>query len=400
MSSVRRSVVIVVLATACSFKSPGAGPADAGIDAAVDAAVDAAAVIDGPPAPWLGPWMRRKPITLLASQIEAPSNGALTDFPVLVSITDPQIGAGAALQTGQDIAFTAGDATTMLASEIESFSSQSNRLVAWVKVPTLSATTDTKLYVYYGNPSAPARTPEAVWTANYLAVWHLHQDPGPSGNGNIRDATSGNHDGTAAQMSSNDSVSGRIGRGLQFNGNDAFVDFGTMDFGNNFTISMWVDFDGGTSVKTLMSNSGPGPNADGFRIFVNTFNTLDRRIIFETGNGNAADDGNNAETASNAMPINTLTHVAAVVNRTAGTAQIFVNGASVATDTTIRNDFRTSSDFELGRMETNNNINFPGILDEVRVAAALRPPEWILTSFNNQSQPGNFHTLGSEELRP
>jgi hypothetical protein len=391
MSSVTRLIVIVVLATACGFKSPGAGPADAAVDAAIDAAVD------GPPVPWLGSWMRRKPITLRASQIEAPNNGSLTDFPVLVSITDPQIGAGAALGSGQDIVFTAGDATTLLASEIESFSSQSNQLVAWVKVPTLSATTDTQLYVYYGNPSPPARTPEAVWTANYLAVWHLHQDPGQGGNGNLADATSGNHDGTATQMGSNDSVAGRIGRGLRFNGNNEFVDFGAMDFGNNFTISMWVDFDGGTSVKTLMSNSGPGPDVDGFRIFVNTFNTQNRRIVFETGNGTAS---NIAETADNAMPIDTLTHVAAVVNRTAGTAQIFVNGVSATTDTSIRNDFRTSSDFELGRMELDNGINFPGILDEVRVAGALRPPEWIVTSFNNQSQPGSFHTLGAEQLRP
>ena len=37
-------------------------------------------------------------------------------------------------------------------------------------------------------------------------------------------------------MSSNDSVPARIGRGLRFNGTNAFVDFGTMDFGNNFTI--------------------------------------------------------------------------------------------------------------------------------------------------------------------
>lgn len=391
MTSVRWSFVIIALATACNFSGPGAAPAEAGIDAAIDAA------IDGPPTPWLSPWMRRKSITLRASQIDTPGNGSLTDFPVLVSITDPQIGAGAALQTGQDIVFTAGDATTMLASEIESFSPQSNQLVAWVKVPSLSATADTTLYVYYGNPSAPARTPAAVWTANYLAVWHLHQDPGQVGTGNIQDATSGNHSGTAAQMISNDSVPARIGRGLQFNGTNAFVDFGTMDFGNNFTISMWVSFGGGTSVKALMSNSGPGPDVDGVRIFVNTFNTQNRRITVETGNGNAGDI---AETGDNAMPIDTLTHVAAVVNRTAGTAQIFVNGMSVATDTSIRNDFRTSSDFELARMEADNGINFPGILDEVRVAGTLRPPEWIRTSFNNQSQPGTFHTLGGEELRP
>ncbi len=399
MASMKQSVVVLALfATACEFGSPRARPGEPDADAGIDAPSDAPPGDTANPGPWLSPWTHRKAITLRASQIEAPGDGALTDFPVLISVNDPDIRASAAFPTGQDIVFTAADATTLLASEIESFDrTQSDQLVAWVKVPSLSATTDTTLYVYYGNPSAPAQTPEAVWTADYLAVWHLHQDPG-GGPGSLRDATSGNHDGTATQLSSNDSVPARIGRGLQFNGNDEYLDFQSLSFGNNFTISMWVQFDGGTSCKTLFSNSGPGPNTDGFRFFVNTFNTQNRRIIFETGNG-VGPMGNIAETADNGMPEDTLTHVAAVVNRTAGTAQIFVNAVGVATDTMIRNNFQTTSDFEIARMEAPDN-NFPGIFDEVRVASTLRGPEWILTSFRNQSAPGNFHTLGDEELRP
>ena len=396
MTSVRWSVVVVVLVTACEFRSPGAVPTEPRIDAATDdAAADATDAAS--PAPWLHPWARRKSITLRASQIEAPGGGALTDFPVLVSIADPEIRA-AALLTGEDIVFTAGDATTLLASEIEAFTpSTSDQLIAWVKVPSLPATTDTTLYVYYGNPSPPLQTPEEVWTANYLAVWHLHQDPGSGGNGEIRDATSGNHDGTAAApMESDDSVQGRIGRGLRFNGTDEFLSFGSMNVGNTFTISMWVEFAGGSNIKSLMATSGSGREADGFRFFVNTVNLQDRRLIFETGNGTV---GEIAETNVNAIGVNVLAHVAAVVDRAAATALIFVNGTSVATDTSIRNDFRTNSDFEVSRME-NGIFHFPGILDEIQVSNTLRAPEWLQTSFNNQAQPGTFLMLGPEEPRP
>jgi hypothetical protein len=397
MRSVRRSVVVVaLLVTGCEFKSPGARPDDPNADAGVDAAKPPP---DADPQAWLHPWARRKSITLRASQIEAPSDGSLADFPVLVSIADPQIRTGA-LPRGEDIVFTAGDALTVLASEIESFDSAvSDQLVAWVKVPMLSATTDTTLYVYYGHQNPPARTPEAVWTANYLAVWHLQQDPGPGANGEIRDATSGKHDGTASTpMEPNDSVRGQIGRGIEFNGLDEFLDFPSMNFGNTFTISMWVASAGGFSPRPLLANSTVGGDTDGFRFFVNSANTTDRRILFETGNG---DQGSvdRAQTNQNAINMNVLTHVAAVVDRNASTARIYVNGTRADTDASIRSDFRTASDFEIARME-DSGFYFPGILDEIQVANTLRSPEWLRTSVNNQSQPGNFHTLGSEEVRP
>ena len=398
MTRMRRSVVLVVLVAGCGFRGPSGGGPDAGRDAASDAATDAArdAAPDTMPIPWLDGWTRRKEITLKASEIQAPSGGALTDFPVLVSVTDTQI-AATALATGADIVFTGGDAMTVLASEIESFTPADGKLVAWVKVPSLSATTGTKLYVYYGNPSPPAPTPEMVWTASYLGVWHFHQDPS-GGNGAIRDATSGNHDGTPQQMEANDSVTAQIGRGLDFDGNNEFVRFDQVNVGNSFTISMWVRIASGNSVKTLIANSNSGRDEDGFRAFVNTVNTSDRRLFFESGDGTGG-RGDVAVTDMNAITQNVFAHVAFVVNRMQGTAQIYVNGAKVDVDMSIGANFLNNSDFEIGRMK-NNLFYFDGILDEVRLATAQRPAEWLKTSFNNQSQPNNFHTFGPEERKP
>jgi hypothetical protein len=229
-------------------------------------------------------------------------------------------------------------------------------------------------------------------------VWHLHQNPGQGGTGDIRDATSANRDGTASgSMDPNDSVSGRIGRGLQFDGVDEFVDFGSMDFGNMFTISMWVAFTG-TSSKSLMANSGTGLDTNGFRFFVNTFPTTDRRVIFETGNG-TNNSGRTAQTADDAINANTLAHVAVVVDRSTRIAQIFVNGVSAAISTMTANNFGNNGIFEIARM-AGGALYYQGILDEVRVASTLRPREWLLTSFNNQSQPDNFHMVGPEKSQP
>jgi hypothetical protein len=87
------------------------------------------------------------------------------------------------------------------------------------------------------------------------------------------------------------------------------------------------------------------------------------------------------------------------VDRAAGTALLYINGAMVAIDTSIAANFQTSSDFEIGRME-DAIVHFPGKLDEIQVSTTRRPVEWLRTSYNNQSQPGMFHTFGTEQPRP
>jgi hypothetical protein len=379
--------MVAILLTSCRFDLPTAVAVDAETDSSVNGP-------DGNTGAWLHPWTHRKPITLLASQIEAPGDDTLSDFPVLISVADTEI-AASALPSAADIVFTAANGTTLLASEIESFTKADGQLVAWVKVPNLSAIINTKLYVYYGHQNPPPQQPEDVWTANYLGVWHLNQDPGPDGNNNIRDATRGSHHGTAdAQFVSADSVPARIGRGIRFDGTQEYVNFATMDFGNTFTISMWVNFAGRPGIAVLLANSDTGRDTDGFRFYVNGTSS-DGRVLFETGSGIGA-SGRVAETNANAIVDNTPAHVAITVNRPAATAVIYVNGINLSIVTTLATNFRTNSDFELGRVE-NNFFHFPGILDEVQVSSTLRPAEWLLTSFRNQYQPNTFHTLGPEE---
>lgn len=387
MLSVRRSVAAAMLVTGCTFTPPDPAKPDPGADGAV-----------ADPGAWLRPWERRKAITLRAAEIEAPRDDALIDFPVLVSVTDPEI-AASALPGGEDLVFTAGDGTTVLASELESFTPGTEQLVAWVKLPRLPAASDTTIYVYYGNPSPPAQTPEAVWAADYLAVWHLQQDPGPGGADEIRDATSGKHDGTAdAQMEPDDSVPAQVGRGIRFDGASDALSFDSMNVGDGFTISMWIEFAGGSNVKTLIANSIHGRDSNGFRFFVNTVAQADRKLAFETGAG-VPGSGRTAQTDEPAVAIGAFTHVAVVVDRTAATARFFVNGRPAPASTTITNNFQTSSDLKVARME-NLVLHFPGTLDEIQVARTMRDPAWIRTSFNNQSRPGSFHTLGVEERAP
>ena len=120
-------------------------------------------------------WGFRKKLTIDYTKV---SGGAdLSNFPVLVSLSD--IGLAKSQANGNDILFTSGDGTTKLDHEIEKFTQSSGELVAWVRIPTLSYTANTIIYMYYGNSSVPSQQNKTgVWDANYVGVWHLSETSG------------------------------------------------------------------------------------------------------------------------------------------------------------------------------------------------------------------------------
>ena len=65
--------------------------------------------------------------------------------------------------------------------------------IAWVKIPSVSSTTDTSFYLFYGDPSITTNQSDPVntWDANFKAVYHL-------GNGTTLTATdsTGGNNGT------------------------------------------------------------------------------------------------------------------------------------------------------------------------------------------------------------
>jgi hypothetical protein len=85
------------------------------------------------------------------------SNTNQADFPVLISGTYGYLATvanGGRVQSpnGYDIAFASDPSgNTRLDSEIETYDPATGRIVAWVRVPLLSASADTAIYVFYGN---------------------------------------------------------------------------------------------------------------------------------------------------------------------------------------------------------------------------------------------------------
>lgn len=140
--------------------------------------------------------------------------GSLTNFPVLISITDDDLKNNVSQTNGDDILFTDGANSMKLDHEIESYSS--GTLVAWVRVPSLTSGSDYTMRMWYGNPSCgPQENPEGVWDSNYVMAQHLEE----IADMNHYDSTANNNDGTVgADPQVNQNAAGKIDGADDFNG--------------------------------------------------------------------------------------------------------------------------------------------------------------------------------------
>ena len=177
----------------------------------------------------------RKKITIQASQVMADQTG----FPVLISLPSDSDLAASARNDGYDISFTASDGLAKLSHQIERFDGTTGELAAWVKVPNVSSSINTDIYVYYGNPTATNQEdPDGVWDANYLGVWHLDE----TGSGALfeyRDSTANANHGTGGKDFGAYvpvQAGGQIGYGQTFDGVNDFIDTGSSGwFDSNWT---------------------------------------------------------------------------------------------------------------------------------------------------------------------
>ena len=111
---------------------------------------------------------------------------------------------------GYDIIFTSDSSgNTPLAYEQESYNASTGAVNFWVKVPTISHTSDTIIYIFYGNSSVTTdqSNKTAVWDSNYKGVWHLNET---SGTVNY-DSTSNNIDANKNSASSPSPATGLFG---------------------------------------------------------------------------------------------------------------------------------------------------------------------------------------------
>src|SRR5262245_49808438 len=131
---------------------------------------------------WNEEWNFRKEINLDLSPAAANITGSPAEVPVLIRLHLGNFDYFADTKPdGADLRFVAGDDKTPLKFHIERYDATNNLAFLWVKVPRLTAGASTKIFLYYGNPKAPAGADvPGTYDANQVAVYHFTAEGAPT----------------------------------------------------------------------------------------------------------------------------------------------------------------------------------------------------------------------------
>ena len=324
-------------------------------------------------------WTARQIVTISP----ALADSDLTGFPFLVSITDPTNDVFANAQaTGNDILFTAADGTTKLSHEIEFYDPGAGLLYAWVRVPLLSSSADTTLYMYYGNAAAPDQQDVGgTWDSDFVTVQHLQETTGTH-----FDSTTYNNDGTP-QNGVTQNATGQVDGADQFDGSNDLVL--VVDDPNlqvvEMTVEAWVYVPGsipggfhGITVHAPSSSNWYGLYNNGNRFHYRWSTGAVRRTDF-----------------SATFAANQWYYVAGVLDVPNDRVLTYQNET---TDTTISGPSLptpTSGSTRIGTAFASSEL-FQGFIDEVRISRIARSPAWIRASYRVQNAPEAYMTVEPE----
>ena len=355
----------------------------------------------------------RKPLTIDGTQVQG---GPHLDFPVLVSLVDPDLatvanGGGVQSAQGFDIAFRAADGTTVLDWELERYDGTNGTLVAWVRFPGTAGPPDTRIqngvstqfYVYYGDSRITCcqTSHGTVWNAAYREVFHLAGtagDPLDSTTNGIAGTINPNGDPTATEalgvVSPAPSHLSPIGGGsldlmaaptsppvpfLPTTDSHLRLTDGTLVANASFTLETWFYLDalnaGFVGIVTKNRDSG----VDWIGLFKN--DAGGGHLLFSGWQCCAA--GRPSNLNGPALVAGRWYHAVATYDNATTTRRLYVDGVQVSTDTvgalytTLTNATRVGDD--------SNGNYMDGRVDEVRLSTVERSAGWIATGARNQT---------------
>lgn len=320
-------------------------------------------------------------------------SGSLSNFPVLLSITDPDlrtVGSGGHVENsgGYDIVFSSG-CTTTLPHQIERYNPSTGGLVVWVQVPALTENVNTSIYMYYGKSGVVSDpSTDAVWDADYVGVYHLSDN-------NFNDFSAPGTGNNGTNVLSTDVSSAKIAGARGFAANTSYVHLPTAGWSTaSGTVSLWgyvFGFPGmaGTHQYFFGHTSSPPGYTDRIQIYTDDVNGL---LDFGLGGSHliesAVEDLNTAQWYYIVMTFDN-TNYEIFVNGQPRRSGTFSGLASLGGYAHIGKQGN-----EVGSPQPNESQN--GVIDEVRISTIARSSDWILTQYRNQNTPSTFYTVSAE----
>jgi len=350
--------------------------------------VVAAVFTEAPENWWDEAWQYRRTITIDHTKV----SGELEDFPLLIEIVDSSF-SGKTQLNGNDFVFTNIN-NVKLDHEIEFYDSSTGRLIVWVKVPTLSSTTDTVLYMYYGNPDCGSQqNPTGVWDENYKLVMHFDEREGIH-----YDSTINGNNGTP-RNGVLQGVAGKIDGADTFDGSNDYVEVphsnGLAGYTEGFTVSFWINLQNTAKRQTILCKYTTSGDMRSWQIeYDPVYRPNNPFWFFASQNGITY-----SEWWASFVPTAGVWYHVTIVWEPNKIPRFYINGVqvpTVGTSTTSSIFNNVGTPLYIGRSIYSTRC-FRGSLDEISISNVARSADWIFTQYNNQFNPATFYSVGAEE---
>lgn len=327
-----------------------------------------------------------------------------TDFPIYVDLSLLPSGFHQHVNQidARDIRVTKGDGTTELPREVVNYDASRHTGELHVKYSdTLSSSTDTPIYIYYGNQNASDYSVSDtygrnnVWDSNYKTVLHLNQASTGAANEFIDSTSNANH------LSGNATASRRPARST-----------GKLNYAQNFTASaaQYLIQSSASNLGTMNASqtvsvwykvaSNPSVLQDHVCLEDTAYSIHSCMYFTAAGNIGMGSDWNSPFTqwiATTAPAAGSWHHIVWTWNGT--TNRLYVDGTEATNNTTAPGVSAAIAHIWVGAAQNSNDTvsKFNGDIDEVQFSTTPRSATWISTQYNNQNSPSTFFLSTSKE---
>lgn len=331
-------------------------------------------------------WLYKRSITVDYTKVGA----TVADFPMLVAgaftwLRTEANGGNVKSANGYDLAFFSDAGLTQpLKFERVVWDATTGNVEFWVKVPSVSNSANTVIYIAYGNSAITTDQSDKVnvWTNNYAGVWHMPNGTTLTAN----DATSNANNGTL--MGSPTPEVGVIDGAAGFNGTSQRItlqDHTSLNFtGGSNSFSAWVYPTALNSVYNhIISNEGTSASQGGW-----TFRLSNGKFGFQYVNGTYGE-----LYSTSTLSLNAWNHI--YITTDGINARFYLNGTEDRSLAHTRTPNARTGQKSIGA-DNNPSFWFAGRIDELRIASYVtRSAGWILTEYNNQNSPSTFYTISA-----
>jgi hypothetical protein len=345
-----------------------------------------------------GSWSFSKTITIDHTKA---GSADTTDYPLLFSSTIAglkTVANGGSVQSvsGYDIAFFSDSGlTTMLDFEVEKWDATTGELVAWVRVPTLSHTVDTVIYLGYGNASIVASQEDVAgtWDAGFSAVYHFIAGAGTNPVITRRDSTANANNLTAIDAKV-DQVTGKVAGGITTALDsqapmEAVGSASSLNLAGNLTVEAWVKPPNYATYRGFLAKADDtSPNSRNYSLFVAQttgyayFSLTQSRVTRDLF-------------GTSALSTSAFSHVVGTYD--GANMRVYVNGVeegSLAVTGAI--DTFSARSLTIGclaRTPLSPAYPLSGEIDEPRVSSVARSASYVTATYNNVSSPSTFYAV-------